>query len=163
MLSLAFNQGIIQDFLFGSKKAQARVYIPRRTKHSFTFYMGSEQIKVESLQIERDLVVEYEGEIAVFEAKNEAKPSSLLDFNVFQLYNPFRYLDWLLTENGKPYKSIRCVYAVQSRRLGKASYQLYEYSFEDKERPTRLKLVKKRRYDLNEQIGELEYDDQHTT
>jgi len=144
-LSLAFNQRIVQLFLYDDIVASPLIYLPRRTKASFEIILGEQRFNVEDLQIERDLTIEHGGEITVFEAKN-GKP---LDFNVFQLYNPYRYLKALLTGAESPYAGIRLVYLVKGPAQKHIELALWEYTFEDELRPDSIVCRRKRKYILS--------------
>jgi hypothetical protein len=144
-LSLAFNQRIVQLFLYDDIVASPLIYLPRRTKASFEFVLGKQKFSIEGQQIERDLTIEHRGEITVFEAKN-GKP---LDFNVFQLYNPYRYLKVLLTGAESQYSGIRLVYLVKGPAKKHIELSLWEYTFEDVLRPDSIVCKRKRKYILS--------------
>lgn len=113
ILSVANNQRILHDFVFGkdlefenlSISKRPKTYFPHRTKATLQYYFENEKIIAKNQQIEIDLTLEFDGIIAVFEAKNgKAK-----DFNVYQIYHPFLYY-----YNSKlNFKEIVCVYLMR--------------------------------------------------
>jgi len=120
VLSLAFNQQIIQHFLFGDRTVSLRIHLPRRTRdkalNSFKYNIAGTVVEVNNLQIETDFIVEKNGNLAVGEAKYSPKTSFLPeDFAVAQVYLPYRRL-LNLREQKKWETSARCMFVVQYRQ-----------------------------------------------
>lgn len=102
VLSLAFNQQILQEFLYDDRTRQVYINVPRRTRgkdtNSFTYRIGDQEISVVGLQIEMDFIIEKrEGEIALIEAKSCGKELPK-DFAVGQTYLPYRRLLKILAD-----------------------------------------------------------------
>lgn len=78
VLSVATNQRILHQFLFGVDKEfenvpisnRPKTYFPHRTKTSFSYSIGRQKIELKNIQIEVDLTMEYQGNVFVFEGKN---------------------------------------------------------------------------------------------
>ncbi len=92
------------------------------------------------VQVEIDMTMENLGKITVFEAKN-GEP---IDFNVFQLFNPFRY--YLEVVEDMAASDINCCYLL---RMGDR-LRLYLYRFEDSHDPGSIKLIRNAEYTLVE-------------
>ena len=138
ILSVGYNQRIIHDFLYEDIAAAPKVYGSNRTHIPLDYRIGNDSIDVSRVQVEIDLTLEYLGAITVFEAKN-GEPA---DFNVFQLFNPFRY--YLRATAGVAGISIQCCYLLrQGTRL-----LLYLYSFDDPQSPGSIRLVRNAEYNL---------------
>ncbi len=151
VLSLAFNQQILQHFLFNDRTVVPKIHLPRRTKATFDYRIGSKLISVGGLQIEKDLVTEHQGTIVIFEAKNGDRK----DFLIGQLYNPYRYLDNLIQQGEiKDVREIRLVYILRipDRESGKTMLRLYEYNFSDKSRLDSIAFIKGIQYNLQEVV-----------
>ena len=94
-LSIANNQRILHDFLFGKDlefenidiSKRPKTYFPHRTKTTLEYYFENEKIIAKNQQIEIDLTIEFNGTIGIFEAKN----GSPNNFNIYQIYHPFLY------------------------------------------------------------------------
>ncbi|MCY4042776.1 MAG: hypothetical protein OXF45_03085, partial [Candidatus Dadabacteria bacterium] len=69
ILSVAFNQRITHHFLYGDKKASAKVYQSRRTKKSISYNVGEERIETSRLQMEIDQTFDREGIVTVIVSK----------------------------------------------------------------------------------------------
>ena len=140
ILSVGYNQRIIHDFLYTDIAASPKVYGSNRTHIPLNYRVGNATVEVDRLQVEIDMTLEHLGNITVFEAKN-GEPS---DFNVFQLFNPFRY--YLRVVEGLKESSINCCYLLRSRdRL-----RLYLYRFEDAGNPGSITLIRNAEYTLVE-------------
>ena len=137
-LSMGYNQRIIHAFLYGDTEVAPKVYGSNRTKIPLDYRIGNERIDVSQVQVEIDLTMEYEGEVTVFEAKN-GTPS---DFNIFQLFNPFRYYRRATQEIEEV--SIQCCYLVRRRNR----LRLYLYAFDDPQSPGSIRLLRNAEYNL---------------
>ncbi len=149
VLSLVFNQQVLQHFLFNDRTIIPKIHLPRRTKGTFEYSVGTNPISVNGLQIEKDLVIEHQGTIVIFEAKNGDRK----DFSVSQLYNPYRHLDQLAqTGEITGVAALRMVYILRvvDQESGKTMLRLYEYEFTDKQRLDSIAFVKSAQYNLRE-------------
>ena len=140
VLSVGYNQRIIHDFLYEDITASPKVYGSNRTHIPLDYSIGSDAISVARVQVEIDFTTEYLGAITVFEAKNGFPQ----DFNVFQLFNPFRY--YLRAAEDKPVSSIQCCYLLRKNEL----LRLYLYSFTDSRSPGSIRLERNAEYTLVE-------------
>ena len=153
VLSLAFNQHIIQDFLFSDTTVFLRIHLPRRTRdkalNSFQYRVGETKVDVRNLQIEADFIVEKNGELAVGEAKYSPKIGFFpKDFAVAQVYLPYRRL--LKLRERKNWKTeARCMFIVQHRpNENQEAIRIYEYTFTDPNDMASIKLVNNAEYRL---------------
>lgn len=138
ILSVGYNQRIIHDFLYADITAAPRVYGAHRTQISLDYRVGADNISAGRVQVEVDLTLEYLGAVTVFEAKN-GEPA---DFNVFQLFNPFRYYRQATAEVTGA--TIQCCYLLrQEERL-----RLYLYAFDDPQSPGSIRLERNAEYNL---------------
>ena len=138
ILSVGYNQRIIHDFLYEDIAAAPKVYGSHRTQIPLDYRIGDDNINVNRVQVEIDFTLEYQRQITVFEAKN-GEPA---DFNVFQLFNPYRY--YRQATEGLEGVSIRCCYMLRrENRL-----RLYLYSFADPQLPGSIRLLRNAEYNL---------------
>ena len=138
ILSVGYNQRIIHDFLYEDIAASPKVYGSNRTHIPLDYRIGGDEIAVSRVQVEIDFTLEHLGAITVFEAKN-GDPD---DFNVFQLFNPYRYYRGIT--QSPPVTSINCCYLLrQGDRL-----RLYLYSFDDPQNPGSIRLERNAEYIL---------------
>ncbi len=144
ILSVASNQKIIHNFLYQDISAPLKVYNARRTKTSFGYKIGKEKIKMDNLQMEIDLTIEYNGLVTVFEGKN----SFAKDFAIYQIYHPFLYFSKLKKTNKLPIKQISTCYILRKKINNKSILRLYNYTFEDENDITSIKLLKSAQYNL---------------
>jgi len=149
-LSIANNQRILHDFAFGQDtefdnvaiEQRPKIYFPHRTKKLLTYEVGEYKVG-DLLQIEVDLTIEFQGEVAVFEGKN-GKPET---FNVFQLYHPFLYY-YLANEivtglNGRVKEIIGGYVIRQGNTL-----KLWAYTFDQPLNPTSIRFLRAKSYRL---------------
>ena len=140
ILSVAYNQRIIHDFLYEDIAASPKVYSSNRTHIPLDYHIGGDEINVSRVQVEIDFTAEYQGAVTVFEAKN-GDPT---DFNVFQLFNPFRYYSGLGAAKDIPIVNINGCYLLrQGDRI-----RLYLYSFDDPRDPGSIQLLHNAEYTL---------------
>ena len=138
ILSVGYNQRIIHDFLYEDITASPKVYGSNRTQMPLDYRIGADNINAARVQVEIDLTLEYLGAITAFEAKN-GEPD---DFNVFQLFNPYRY--YRRVTQSPPVTAINCCYLLrQDDRL-----RLYLYSFTDPQSPGSIRLERNAEYTL---------------
>ena len=138
ILSVGYNQRIIHDFLYEDIAAAPKVYGSNRTHIPLDYRIGDDDISVSRVQVEIDLTMEYQGVITVFEAKNGFP----VDFNVFQLFNPFRYYRRATSE--MEIDSIQCCYLLRQGN----SLRLYLYGFADSQQPSSIQLERNAEYTL---------------
>lgn len=100
------------------------------------------EVNVNGVQIEVDGGFEGEKSIYIFEVKNLMAE----DFNVRQLYFPFR------TYMAKSKKPIRCVYLIHANDV----FNFFEYKFRDPQDMSSIELVKSQSYYLKNPVIELE-------
>lgn len=141
ILSVGYNQRIIHDFLYEDIAASPKVYGSNRTHIPLDYRIGDDGINVQRVQVEIDYTVEYQGVITVFEAKNGAPD----DFNVFQLFNPYRY--YLRATQDLPVTAIQCCYLI---RPESDKLRLYLYIFADPQKPGSIELLTNAEYALIE-------------
>ena len=144
ILSVASNQKIIHNFLYQNIVAPIKVYNARRTKTSFEYQIDKEKIKMDSIQIEIDLTMELDGSVTVFEGKNNFSK----DFAVYQIYHPFLYFTEIKRENKLPIKKISACYILRKKINDVSILRLYNYTFDDKNDITSIKLLKSAEYHL---------------
>ncbi len=144
VLSVASNQRIIHDFLYNDIVASPKVYFPRRTKRSITFWVGDTKVETRNLQMEIDLTMEYLGVVTVFECKN-GFPS---DFATYQLFFPFLYYTDLRDRQGLAIREVNCCYILRGRQEGRSVLRLYRYTFTDPTRMDSIRLDGKAEYRL---------------
>lgn len=138
ILSVGINQRVIHDFLYRDITVSPKTYGSHRTKVPLSYRIGKDNINVDKVQVEIDLTIEHQGKITVFEAKNGEPP----DFNVFQLFNPYRY--YLQAIEGSDKFSINCCYLLRENdRL-----RLYLYTFDDDRNPGSIRLMRNAEYNL---------------
>lgn len=158
VLSVANNQRILHNFVFGQDKEfdaidiseRPKTYFPHRTQSNLRYHFGDLfYVDLARIQIEIDLTIEYKGTIAIFEAKN-GKPTS---FSIYQLYHPFLYYYNAKTNpavSGK-INEIVCVYVVRAKNQGVSELMLWAYTFSAPYDITSITLLKSRKYRLIQQ------------
>ena len=140
ILAVAYNQRILHDFLYQDIAASPKMYGSNRTHIDISYIIGSEEITPKRLQVEIDLTLEHLGTISIFEAKNGFPD----DFNVFQLYNPFRYYERIAADIERA--QVNCCYLLrQKNRL-----RLYLYTFDRVMEPGSILLERNAEYVLVE-------------
>jgi hypothetical protein len=153
VLSTAFNQGILQQFLFGDRRVQAYINVPRRTRgkdtNSFDYRIGEQLVRVEGLQIEMDFIIERGNEITLVEAKSSVGELPK-DFAVGQVYLPYRRLIKVLEDKHKKAR-VRSLFLVQYKRDdGRTAMRVYEYTFDDPQDMGSLRFVSNAEFALKE-------------
>ncbi|RKY84373.1 hypothetical protein DRQ09_08725 [candidate division KSB1 bacterium] len=144
ILSVANNQRIIHDYLYEDIIASPKVYNARRTKISFSYFIGNENIQTKNLQMEIDLTMELNGIITVFEGKNGFPK----DFAVYQLFHPFKYFRMLKDEKELDIKQITCCYVLRKKQKNTSILRLYNYTFNVENDLGSIKLLKNAQYNL---------------
>ena len=144
ILSIGSNQKIIHHFLYGDITANPKVYNSKRTKMSFAYRIGDQNIQAQNLQMEMDQTMELHGEVTIFEGKNNFPD----DFAIYQLFFPSLYYQKLKEENELNIKSISCCYLLRQKGKKNSVIKLYNYTFTDKQNMASIKLLKSRQYNL---------------
>ena len=139
IISVVYNQRIIQHFLYGDISESPMIYMSRRTKVTASYHVGAEKINAEKVQVEIDATFERKGEVTILEAKN----GHPIDFSVYQLFHPFLVYN---NKNIQSVKKIECCYLLQNKK--KRTISLYLYSFSDIGNIKSIQLIKKSIYDL---------------
>jgi hypothetical protein len=145
ILSLISNQRIIHDFLYEDIVASPKVYVPRRTKSSFTYKVGKQTVVATGVQVEVDLTLEYLGHVTICEAKNGAPR----DFAVYQLFHPLRYYLNLRKQHQLDIHRISGMFVNRYTEVGSTFVELRLYEFTDPDDMGSIKLSKKSRYRLD--------------
>lgn len=144
ILSVANNQRILHDFVFGRDlefenlpiQKRPKTYFPHRTKTTLRYSFENEQIIALNQQIEIDLTLEFNAVVAVFEAKN----GTLKDFNIYQIYHPFLYY----YNSNLPLQNIICCYLLRNEN----SLKFFAYTFEKPLQLDSIKFLKSKEYIL---------------
>lgn len=132
--------GILDHFL--NSNNTIGTFNGRERTNQFTFNIQSEinnqiiHINVDKAQIEIDGGFENDKNVIILEAKHILNP----DFNIRQLYYPFRV--WKEKIN----KPIRLIYSLYSNHI----FRLYEYEFTDENNFSSIKLIKQAQYSLED-------------
>ena len=137
IISLVYNQKIIQKFLYGDITKNPKIYMSRRTKITTSYRAGTQRIDAEKLQVELDATFEHNGRVTVIEAKNGFHDN----FAVYQIFLPF--LDYQ-SKNIPGVKKVECCYLLQDKPRN--IIRLYLYSFTDPEDIGSIQLIKKSEY-----------------
>ncbi len=155
ILSVANNQRILHDFLFGQDKEfnnldiskRPKTYFPHRTKTDFNYTIGKDiEVDLDKIQIEIDLTIEFRGIIGIFEAKN----GDINNFNIYQIYHPFLYYYNAKNnpEMNKKIKDIVCVYVVRKKIKGIDNISLWAYTFSNPHDLSSIKFIRSASYKL---------------
>lgn len=140
-LNCASACGILNDFL--EDEEIVPTVSGRMSSGAFNFYIntrnGNRNVSVNNSQIEIDAAYEGINYLSIFEAKRDISD----DFNVRQLYYPFRVWSSRVTKTVKP------VFLVFSNGI----FYLYQYQFVDPENYNSLCLVKQKNYIIATEIS----------
>ncbi|MCX8472849.1 MAG: hypothetical protein ORN85_04285, partial [Sediminibacterium sp.] len=159
LLSVANNQRILHHFLFGKDSEfedvdiikRPKTYFPHRTKTSFEYNFGENNLfKLNKIQIEIDLTIEFQGTVGIFESKN-GKPDS---FSIYQIYHPYLYY-YNANQNGElkgKIKNIFCVYVVREKSKTDNIIKLWAYTFINPLDITSIQFIKSCSYKLINQL-----------
>lgn len=134
--------GILEDFLkLPEKERLHNTFNGRMSSGEFDFKVNtiknkSIKIEVKNAQIEIDGGFESENNVVILEAKNSLNS----DFNIRQLYYPYRL--WY----DKVKKPIRLIFSIYSNKI----FRLFEYKFKDKGNYSSIELVAKKNYSLED-------------
>ena len=128
LLSLVYNQTIVSQFLYGKPNANPLLYFARHTNMPMNFKVGGREFSSKRLQMEMDMVLEHEGGVTTFEAKNKFPQ----DFAITQLYNPYRYFYEKQQTDIPGIKSINCCYVSRETNKDKTQqevrFHLYDFA-----------------------------------
>lgn len=151
LLSLAFNRLLVHDFLYEDISQNPSIYLPTRTKTDLSYFIGTEPVVAENVQMESDLILENRNQITIF----ECKISNENDFAIYQLYHPFlKYYNEKL--EGLKIEEIRCCYVLrrivtsQERNEKPKEIEMYLYSFRKPSHMNSINLEKAIKYNLIE-------------
>ncbi|MDE2910926.1 MAG: hypothetical protein OXQ99_17180 [Chloroflexota bacterium] len=149
ILSIAYNQSVLHDFVYGDRRANPQVYLARRTKFTGSYMIAEDTIDATQVQMEMDLVLELNGNVTVFEAKNGFHD----DFAVYQLFHPYLYFDDHRRSGKLNLGDIQCCYLQRKKTRRRKNQQqssvlrLHLYRFRDREMAS-IELLRKREYEL---------------
>lgn len=133
-LDFAYANSLIRTFIGDPTLVltiRGRKYTPE-----FSFKVGNQIIKVDSVQTEVDAGYEGRANIVLIEAKNSTTTNTIIR----QLYYPYR--QWQINTG----KNVIPVF-FEKRNIGKESiYYIWQYDFKDKEEYNSIQLVKSARY-----------------
>ncbi|WP_434329193.1 type II restriction enzyme [Mycoplasma capricolum] len=134
--------GILDDFLEDHNFVST--FNGKMRTNPFSFSINTKKlepkkvyINVKKVQCEIDAGLENDNFVVIIEAKN-TEPK---DFNIRQLYYPYRY--WL-TRTNKPIRLVFCTYK-------KNNITLYEYKFKEPEYFSSIELIKFKKYNLKQE------------
>ena len=149
LLSLVYNQGIVQHFVTGDRMENVRIHLPGRTRktgdNSFKYWVGPTEVEVRGLQIEMDFIIEKQDQVAFAEAKRGEK---WRDFSVSQIYLPFRKL-LKMKDRLRDEFDVVCMFVhMQKKVSGNATVFIHQYNFEQPERIDSIRLLKSSEYIL---------------
>lgn len=143
VISFTYNQGIIQDFLYGERSIRPKIYMSRRTNITTSYFIGNSSIDVKELQVEMDATFEHEGKVAALEAKNGFP----VDFAVYQIYHPYlSYHQRSIEGVIRGVNEIVGCYLLRDRE--QHCIRLYLYTFPCPDDMMSIRLVKKAEYIL---------------
>ncbi len=149
IVSLAYNQKIIKDFLCEENckenmESEPLRYDPGRTKYTGEYFIGNDQVIATQVQMELDSHAERNGTVDIFEAKN----SEADNFSIYQLFLPFLHFTKLQAE-GVAIKKIRCNFLLRQTSEDKQTIiKLYQYSFTRPKDMSSIELLQKKQYNL---------------
>lgn len=158
-LSIAFNNQVIQDFLFESRVEPVMVHLPRRTRVTFDYRIGDIPVSCNNLQIEMDFLLQgypprnlagfIEAKSIPTRKKKNPGPAfdKLPDFAIAQLYLPYRRVHDLFPSRSS--LIIKCAFLVAFKTQdGGDGFRLYEFTFDDPNDLSSIRCLKKREYQL---------------
>lgn len=139
-INVLLISGILDDFL-NAKDNYVNTFNGRMGTGEFAFNVNthfgkSVEVKVKNAQCEIDAGLENSDSIVILEAKNVVHP----DFHVRQLFYPYKL--WL----NKVTKPIKLVFSIYSNQI----FRLFEYTFEDANNYSSIKLVKTKNYSIED-------------
>jgi len=143
ILSVAYNQLILHDFLYRDRKASLVLYLARRAKFDAEYSIGSRPIAATQIQMEMDMVLVRNRDVTIIEAKN----SFPKDFAVYQLFHPYLYFDNFRRSGTLNIDKIQCCYVQRQKRRNRSRLRMHLYRFRERDLAA-IELVRKREYIL---------------
>ena len=143
IISICYNQLILNHFLYRNIVAKPMLYLPQRTQFTGKYTIDSRSVSVKRLQMEMDAVLELEGEITIIEAKNGFPE----DFAIYQLFHPYLYFDGLCRAGRISLRAIQTCYLQRQKREGETRLRLHLYRFSKRELAS-IELLRKAEYIL---------------
>lgn len=131
------------DLVYDDIEADAKQYMPRRTKITEQYTIDSREINVTNLQMEIDAVLELDNAVTIVEGKNGFHD----DFAVYQLFHPYLYFDHFRRRGTLDIKTIQCCYLQRRKRKDVSTLRLHLYRFYERDLSS-IELVRKREYVL---------------
>lgn len=144
IISVANNQRVIHDFLYEDIVANPKIYNSKRTKISFSYKVDNEEISVINLQMEIDFIMELNNIVTIFEGKNKF----ISDFAIYQIFIPFKYFSILKNNDKLDIEAINACYILREKQRGSSILRLYNYTFENNDSMSSIKLLKNAQYNL---------------
>ena len=151
ILSIGINQKIISDFIYDDITVVPKMYLAKRTKFTTEYFVGSEKIECDKLQIEIDMTTEDKNEVTIYECKN----GFTRDFAIYQIFLPCLYYHVLAKENNIPIKKINACYIVREKNKQQtkennlsSTMRMYLYEFRNVEKIDSIHLIKSFEYRL---------------
>jgi len=137
ILSVGMNQRILPDFLPDGFAVIPNIYNPHLSKKSMCYTFNETPIQAKNLQIEMDMICEYNSRVTIFKGKSVFAP----DFPVYHLFYPWLYFT-NLRESGKfEAKALDCCYIMHFTQGESLVVRLYMYEF-GKKNPASIYLKK---------------------
>ncbi len=156
MLSIANNQRILHHFVFGEDtinldfttlpvEKRPKTYFPHRTKQNFEYNFNNKKVILSSIQIEIDLTIEYNGNVAVFEAKK----NNTNNFSIYQLFHLFLYYYHAknIDNINNKIKNIYCIFIKQNKN---DEISMWKYTFTNYNELNSIKFLNSSLYKLIE-------------
>ena len=130
ILSVAGNQGVLRDFLYGDKNAAGvNTYGAHRTKITAAYTIGGAAVETEQMQIEIDMTCEKDGRVTVIEGKNGFPP----EFATYQIFSPHLYYLQMQERPNSKIKEVDCCYILREKDGGDSILRMYLYAFDGAE------------------------------
>ncbi len=145
VLSIAYNQLILHDFLYGDRRANPQVYFSRRTKHTGDYTVNGERVELTQVQLEMDLVLERQSNITVFEAKKKFHK----DFATYQLFHPYLYFERFRRTGKLMIGDIQCCFLQKHEVDAINVMRFHLYRFHNRQLDS-IELIRKKEYILRE-------------
>ena len=145
VLSIAYNQLILHDFLYGDRRANPQVYFARRTKHTGDYTVSGKRVEVTQVQLEMDLVLERKSNVTIFEAKKGFHE----DFATYQLFHPHLYFEKYRRDGTLKIGDIQCCFLQKHEASGFNVMRFHLYRFHERQLDS-IELIRKKEYILSQ-------------
>ncbi len=145
VLSIAYNQLVLHDFLYGDRRANPQVYLARRTQHTGDYWVNGNRVVTTGVQLEMDLVLERDGNVTIFEAKKKFHK----DFATYQLFHPYLYFEKYRSDGTLRIGDIHCCFLQKNNVRGLSVLRFHLYRFHNR-RLDSIELIRKKEYMLRE-------------